>query len=97
MSITRINEFCAKDGMPDDLLKLLTSIIPVIESSAGCHSCQLLQCLDDPARFVITEIWESVEAHQTSVKSIPPDNFAEIVKMLAGTPKGAYFRGCDGK
>ena len=96
MSITRINEFHAKVGKGNDLLKFLVSIIPIIESSAGCQSCQLLQCLDDPTRLVIIEIWESVEAHQTSVKSIPSDNFAEIIKMLVETPKGAYFRGCDG-
>ncbi len=97
MSITRINEFHAKDGMGDDLRKFLISIIPVIKSSAGCQSCQLLQCLDDPTRLVIVEIWESVEAHQASVKRIPPDNFAEIMKMLVETPKGAYFGGCNEK
>lgn len=96
MSITRINEFHAKEGRADDLRKFLVSIIPVIESSAGCQSCQLLQCLDDPNRLVVVEIWESVEVHQTSVKSIPPDNFVEIMKMLSETPKGAYFSSCDG-
>ncbi|MBI3344436.1 MAG: antibiotic biosynthesis monooxygenase [Gammaproteobacteria bacterium] len=97
MSITRINEFHAKDGRADDLRKFLTSVIPAIESSAGCQSCQLLQSLDDPTRLVVVETWESVEAHQTAVKSIPPNNFAEIMKMLAETPKSAYFRSCDGK
>jgi len=97
MSITRINEFHAKEGKDDDVREFLVSIIPIIESSAGCQSCQLLQCLDDPTRRVVVEIWESVETHQTAVKSIPLDNFAEIMKMLAETPKGAYFRGCDGK
>jgi hypothetical protein len=53
--------------------------------------------LDDSTRLVVIEIWESVEAHQTSVKNIPSDNFAGIMKMLVETPKGAYFRGCDGK
>ena len=97
MSITRINEFHAKDGKDNDLRKFLTSVIPLIESSAGCQSYHLLQCLDDPTRLVVIEIWESVEAHQTSVKNIPSDNFAEIMKILVETPKGAYFRGCDGK
>ena len=97
MNITRINEFHAKESKGDDLREFLVSIVPIIESSAGCQSCQLLQCLDDPTRLVVVEIWESVEAHRTSVKNIPPNNFTEIMKMLAETPKGAYFRGCDGK
>lgn len=97
MSITRINEFHAKDGRADDLHKFLISVIPTIESSAGCQSCRLLQHLDDPTRLVVVEIWESVEAHQTAVKRIPPDSFAEAMKMLVETPKGAYFRHCDGK
>lgn len=97
MNITRINEFHAKEDKGDDLRKFLVSIISIIESSAGCRSCRLLQCLDEPTRLVVIEIWDSVEAHQASVKSIPPDSFAEIMKMLAEIPKGAYFRGCDGK
>ena len=93
MRITRINDFHAKDGESDGLRRFLISIIPLIESSAGCQSCQLLQGLEDLTRFVIVEIWESVEAHQASVKNIPPGNFAEIMKMLAERPKGAYFSG----
>jgi hypothetical protein len=53
--------------------------------------------LDDPARLAVIEIWERVEAHQTSMKNIPSDNFAEIMKKLAETPEGAYFGSCDGK
>lgn len=49
--------------------------------------------LEDPTRLVIVEIWESVRAHQASVKNIPPGNFAEIMKMLAKRPKDAYFSG----
>jgi quinol monooxygenase YgiN len=91
LSITRINEFQGRHGESDSLRKFLISIIPLIEASAGCQSCQLLQGLEDSSRLIIVEIWESVEAHQASVKNIPPAKFTEIMKMLADRPKGAYF------
>lgn len=93
MSITRINEFQAKDGEQDHLQNFLTSIIQTIQSSKGCQSCKLVQSLEDPARFVIIEIWNDVEAHQASVKNIPPASFAKVMEMLAEMPKGAYYRG----
>jgi hypothetical protein len=42
MSITRINEFRAKDGKDDALRTFLTRLIPTIAVIPGCQSCQLL-------------------------------------------------------
>lgn len=92
MSITRINEFQAQAGQGERLRDLIDSFVPVISASEGCHSCQLLQGMDDATRIVVIEVWDSVEAHQASVKNIPPDALAEARKVLAGPPKGAYYR-----
>lgn len=97
MNITRINEFHAMMNKEDDLRECLASIIPLIESSASYQSCQLLQCLDESGRLVSVETRESVEAYKASIKIIPPDNFAEIMKVLVDTPRGAYSRCYDGK
>ena len=91
MSVTRINEFQAKDGQHETLRAFLTSIISMVESSAGCRSCQLLRHNDDPARLVIIEVWDSVEAHQASVKHIPLGTIEKAITMFAGPPKGAYY------
>ena len=92
MSITRINEFEARAGQEETLHTLLQSILPTIEASEGCRACRLLQHLDDPAKFVVIEEWDSAEAHQASVKDIPPGVLQEAMTLLAAPPKGAYYQ-----
>ncbi len=91
MSITRINEFQAQEGQGEALRDLIESFVPLIESSDGCQSCQLLQSLEDPTRIVVIEVWDSTEAHQASIKNIPPGALQEAMKLLAGPPKGGYY------
>jgi quinol monooxygenase YgiN len=91
MSITRINEFRAKDGSADALLTFLTRLIPTIAAIPGCQSCQLLQRHDEPTRFIVLEVWESIEAHQASVKDISSESLAELMALLDGRPAGAYY------
>lgn len=92
MPVTRIGEVQAKDGLVDDLRDFLTSILPGIQESEGCESVQLLQGADDPSMFVVIEVWESIEAHQASVKNIPAEKLGEIMPLLATSPSGSYFR-----
>jgi quinol monooxygenase YgiN len=94
MTITRINEFLAQADRIDDLQGFLTSIIPTISSIDGCQSCQLFQSHDEPTRFIVVEVWGSIESHQASVKAIPPEAFASVMKLLDGPPRGEYFRPC---
>jgi len=91
MSVTRINDFRAKEGKVDELRGFLEKVIPSIASSPGCLSCKLLQSRDDPARFVILEVWGSIESHKAALKDIPPDAFATVMDRLDGRPSGEYF------
>lgn len=91
MSVTRINEFQAREGQGDALRDLVKSFVPMLEASEGCQSCQLLQNQDDSTKIVVIEVWDSVEAHQASVKNIPQDAMHKAMKLLAGTPKGGYY------
>ena len=91
MSITRISEFQAKDGQTQGLRDFLNSIVPTIATSEGCRSCRLLQDQEDESRFVVIELWDSIEAHEASVKEIPPQQLEEIMRLLANPPQGRYF------
>jgi quinol monooxygenase YgiN len=51
----------------------------------------LLRSLDHPTRFMMIEVWDSVEAHQASLKHIPPGTFKKTTSVLAGPPRGEYF------
>ena len=92
MSVTRINDFRAKEGKTDALRALLRQAIPTIASSRGCLSCKLLQSQDNLAKFVVLEVWDSIESHKAAVKGIPPEMFMTVMELLDGRPSGEYFK-----
>ena len=91
MPIIRINEFKAKDEKVSDLREFLLCILPLVKSSQGCVSCELLARQDSPSNFVVMEAWESTDAHQNSAKNIPVDELKKVMALLAEPPKGYYF------
>jgi quinol monooxygenase YgiN len=91
MSVFRIGEVQAKEETVQDLQEFMISIMPLIKGSEGCQSCQFYQSQDNPTRFTMIEVWESLEAHQASVKNIPPGKINEIRPLLAAPPSGGYF------
>jgi quinol monooxygenase YgiN len=95
VSISRIGEVQAKDGLTEQLRDFLISIMPIIKSSEGCESVQLYQSQDDPSRFIMVEVWDSLESHQASVRNIPSEKLGEIRPLLATSPSGSYFRLVD--
>ena len=91
MSIYRIGETQAKPQQVEALREFLMSIMDGIRSSSGCESVQLYQSQDDPTRFTMIEVWDTVNSHQASVKDISPGLIAQIRPMLATAPSGGYF------
>lgn len=91
MSITRIGETQAKPETTEALRDFLISIMPLIKSSQGCESVTLYQSHDDPTKFTMIEVWDSIESHQGSVKNIPPEMLGEIRPLLASAPSGSYY------
>lgn len=91
MSITRINDFRAMPDAADSLRDFLTSIMPPIASSTGCQSCQLLQSKDELGHFLLVEVWDSIDAHQESLKNSPHGMFKKISHTLAEPPRGEYY------
>jgi quinol monooxygenase YgiN len=97
ISVTRIGEIRAKPELSEVLRDFLISIIPMIKSSGGCESVQLYQSQEDATKFVMIEVWDSIESHQASVKNIPPEKMAEIKPLLASSLSGGYFGSVEQK
>ena len=91
MSVIRMGEMQAAEGKVDELRDFLLSIVPIITGSAGCVSCQLLHSQDDSAKFVMIEVWESMEFHQASAQNILPEMMAAIRPLLGAAPDGSYY------
>lgn len=97
MTVSRIGEVQAKEELTEELREFLLSIMPGIKSSEGCESVQLYQSQSEPSKFIMIEVWDSVESHQVSVKNIPPEKLGEIRPLLAVSPSGSYFNLVDQK
>jgi len=91
MTIYRIGETQSTPETTEALRDFLLSIIPLIKGSEGCQSVTLYQSHDDPTKFKMIEVWDSIEVHQASVKNIPPEMLAQIRPLLASAPIGGYF------
>lgn len=92
MSITRINEFQARDGEGRALYEFLKSVLPLVQEADGNISCKILQNEEDPTQIIVIEVWENKEAHKESVKTIPSDLLMEAMQYIAVPPKGAYYK-----
>ena len=92
MTITRLGEMQARPETTEALRDFLLSIIPLIKFSQGCKSVTLYQSHDDPTKFTMLEVWDSIESHQASVKNIPPELLAQIRPLLASAPRGGYYQ-----
>lgn len=92
MSITRINTFRALDDQVDVLKTFLTALLPTIRASTGCQSCQLLQDQTIPARMVIIEVWDSIDAHHQSLQHVSHESIEQVKTMLAAPPVGGYYQ-----
>jgi quinol monooxygenase YgiN len=92
MTITRINQFEARQGQEEELFKFLQSVIVIIEQCAGCRSCQLLRSVDNPACLAIIEAWDSIEAHQNAAKAIPPEKMQQARELFGKPPSGMYYQ-----
>lgn len=91
MSVVRIGEFRAAEGKGEALADFLASIVPIILGSEGAVSCELYRDQGEPFRFVMIERWQTAEAHQASVRNIPPDMLKQAMALFSEAPKGSYF------
>ena len=91
MAITRINTFQAPSDKGPALHDFLRSIIARILGAPGCRSCELLTHHDDPTRFAIIEVWDTIAAHQASVSRIPPALLQQAQTLFAAPAEGAYY------
>jgi quinol monooxygenase YgiN len=91
MTLTRMNEFSARDGAEEALEQFLVTLLPVIRASEGCLDIQLLRHTKDDGRFVVRERWASAAAHKAALAATPPERFLDVRALLAAPPRGESY------
>lgn len=91
MTVTRITSFKARDDKTAELKEFLHSIVTFIEEAPGNVYCQILQNQERLNEFLCIEEWDSISAHQSAAKDIPPEKLELVMTLLAAPPSGSYF------
>ena len=59
---------------------LLKGLPTPIRNEPGCIRCELIECIDEPEKFIFVEVWENLDSHrahfmtkhiQTAIESAP--------------------------
>ena len=96
MPITRINEFRAKPGRGPSLRTFLTSVVTDVRAAPGCRACTLYEALDDPERFAVIEVWNTVEDHKAAGRALAPARLQEAMTLLGAPAVGTYYHSVAG-
>lgn len=91
MTVTRINQFKAAPQQEDALYDFLHSLIPYITASEGNQGCEVLRHHEAKDSFVVVEKWDSVDAHQASIKGFPEDKMMAAMPLFGAPPQGDYY------
>lgn len=91
MSVTLINKFTGHPGKGDDVLAWLAPAAKGFPSAPGCDSAYVMRNTENPDEIISVEVWDSIEAHQTFMKSMQEGGMEDAMKTLASQPEGEYF------
>jgi len=80
--VTEIAVFQAVPGKEEAFAVGIQQGIEVIRRDPGCRAVSASRCIEDPARFLLTVQWESLEAHNEGFRKSP--QFAEWRSHITG-------------
>lgn len=96
MSVIRVGDCRAKAGQEAAVAEFVKKVIVAgVKTSPGCLDCYAWQSHDDPARFMIVEIWDSVAAHANAVMQIDPADIARFREIVAEMTSSGYYDPVD--
>lgn len=71
MQTTEIAIITAVAGKEDELGQAIVRGIEVIRQHPECMSAQVLRCVEQPGRYMLTNVWTSLEAHTVDFRGGP--------------------------
>ena len=69
--VTEIAIFTALPGKEDELGQAILRGINVLRQHPECHSAQVSRCIENPAQYLLTVSWTSLEAHTVGFRGGP--------------------------
>jgi heme-degrading monooxygenase HmoA len=91
--VTEIAIFTAVKGKEDELGQGILKGLAVIRSHPGLISARVERCIENPAQYMLINIWTSLEAHTVDFRSGPlfPQWRSHINGLFEGTPTVFHY------
>ena len=69
--ITEIAMFTALPGKEEELGQAILKGLDVIRKHPECISAHATRCIEQPGRYMVTNVWTSLEAHTVDFRDGP--------------------------
>lgn len=92
MPVAALLEFRFKPEAVDQVPDALTRTLAVTRQFDGCHRIDVLVDNEDPTRYLLVEVWESME-HDAAYREFraSPGGASELGPLLAAPPVLLYY------
>ena len=92
--VTEIAILTAIAGKEDELGKAIINGIEVIRQHPECISSHVTRCVENQDRYMLTNVWSSLEAHTIDFRSGPlfPEWRSHINGLYEGTPEVFHYQ-----
>ena len=91
--ITEIALIRALPGKEEELGQAIIKGLDVIRKHPECISAHVTRCIEQPARYMLTNVWTSLEAHMVDFRGGPlfPQWRSRITGLIDGTPEVFHY------
>ncbi|MDQ2905423.1 MAG: antibiotic biosynthesis monooxygenase family protein [Ktedonobacteraceae bacterium] len=92
--VTEIAILTAAAGKEDELGQAILHGLDIIRQHPECISARVERCIEQPAQYMIINIWASLEAHIEDFRSGPlfPQWRGYINGLFEGTPQVFHYQ-----
>lgn len=92
--VTEIAILTAAAGKEDELGQAILHGLDIIRQHPECISARVERCIEQPAQYMIINIWTSLEAHIEDFRSGPlfPQWRGYINGLFEGTPQVFHYQ-----
>ncbi len=92
--ITEVVVITAIPGKEDELGQAIIQGLDVIRQHPQCISSHVTRCIEKPERYMITNVWSSLEAHTVDFRGGPlfPRWRSFIHGLFEGSPEVYHYQ-----
>ncbi|MBA2285178.1 MAG: antibiotic biosynthesis monooxygenase [Ktedonobacteraceae bacterium] len=92
--VTEIAILTAAPGKEDELGQAILRGLDIIRQHPECISARVERCIEQPAQYMLINIWTSLEAHIEDFRSGPlfPQWRGHINGLFEGTPQVFHYQ-----